>query len=430
MSPPIGVLMPPLNKSRIRDRPVRSNGRNGITAEPDLNRSGLKYLTVYIGLTNIPQLTIRNDLFSRSYPLATSKKPKPVKAAEKKKKTAPQKQAVKKSSPKKKPAQAAPVITDSAGAPEVQPVRVINPLTQISEAVKKNPIITPETAGMTTFERIIHFFAKHDDSDKQVQKKEPNEEPEEVDPEALDRGDIPMTFVNHLDEFRSRILISIITLFVLTIAAFVFSDELLYFINKPYTDTGLKLNVFKLSEGFMMRLKVSAIAAFIVGLPFLIFQVWRFILPAITKKDRMFSRIALISSILLFYSGVSFVYFLLMPFTVKMLLSFVAKDITSVIGASEYISFVFLFCFFMGVLFEFPIIVMILTRIGLITPYFLSGNRKWALVIIFILSAVVTPTTDVLTQSLVAIPLWVLFEASIIVSKMTAVRKKKNEHAD
>ncbi len=362
--------------------------------------------------------------------MATTRNPKPEKTenpAEKKKKPAPKKKAVAKKSPKKTDTAQAPVVTESVKAPESQPNQVINPLTQIKEAVKSHPVITAGTAGMSTLERVIHFFARHDDSDKKVLKSETDEEPDEVDPEALNRGDIPMSFVDHLDEIRSRILITLITFIILTVAAFVFSDELLYVINKPFIDTGLKLNVFKLAEGFMMRLKVSAIAAFIVTLPFLIFQVWRFILPAITKKDRMFSRVALIASILLFYSGVSFVYFLLMPFTVKMLLSFVAKDITSVIGASEYISFVFLFCFFMGVIFEFPILIMILTRIGMITPYLLSNNRKWAIVVIFILSAVVTPTTDILTQALVAIPLYFLFEASIVVSKMTAVRKKKKE---
>ncbi|HNW30179.1 MAG TPA: twin-arginine translocase subunit TatC [Spirochaetota bacterium] len=358
--------------------------------------------------------------------MATTKKPRPVKAAEKKKKSAAKKPAAKKSSPKTAPKQPAPAASDIAADTPPPPPKVINPLTQISDAVKNNPIL-PEMAGLSTFERIIHFFARHDNTEKQVQKSESDEEPDEIDPEALERGDVPMSFVDHLDEIRSRILISIITFVILTVAAFVFSDELLFVINKPFVDTGLKLNVFKLAEGFMMRLKVSAIASFIVSLPFFIFQVWRFILPAITKRDRMFSRVALISSILLFYSGVAFVYFLLMPFTVKMLLSFVAKNITSVIGASEYINFVFLFCFFMGVIFEFPILVMILTRIGLITPYLLSNNRKWAVVVIFVLSAVVTPTTDILTQALVAVPLYFLFEASIIVSKMTAIRKKKKE---
>jgi len=359
--------------------------------------------------------------------LAESKKPKPAKPAGKNKKIGLKKQAVEKSSSKKSPVKIKSIKSKVEKAQDINPYPVENPLLKNEQITSKSTVADIDTSGMSTLERIIHFFAKHDDSDRQIKTVDEKKENEEIDPEALHRGDIPMSFVDHLGELRSRIIISIIVLFILTIAGFAFSDELLYFINKPYTDTGLKLNVFRLSEGFMMRLKVSAIAALIVGLPFIIFQVWRFILPAITKNDRMFSRISLVSSIFLFYAGVAFVYFLLMPFTVKMLLSFVAKDITSVIGASEYISFVFLFCFFMGVLFEFPIIIMILTRIGIVTPHFLSRNRKWAIVIIFIISAFITPTQDMLTQTLVAVPLMFLYEASIIVSKLTTVRKKKKE---
>ena len=359
--------------------------------------------------------------------MAESKKPKPAMPAGKKKKTGLKKQAAVRPPSKKSSKKIKSRKTESEKLHDTTPYPIENPLLKSEQVKSASPAADIDTTGMSTLERIIHFFAKHDDSDSRIDKVDEQKDNEEIDPEAIGRGDIPMNFVDHLGELRSRIIISIIVFFILTIAGFVFSDELLHFINKPYTDTGLKLNVFRLSEGFIMRLKVSAIAALILGLPFLIFQVWRFILPAITKKDRMFARISLASSIFLFYGGVAFVYFLLMPYTVKMLLSFIAKDITSVIGASEYISFVFLFCFLMGVLFEFPIIIMILTRIGIITPHFLSRNRKWAIIIIFLISAVITPSQDMLTQILVAIPLMFLYEASIIVSKMTTVRKKKKE---
>lgn len=356
-----------------------------------------------------------------------SKKPKPAVPSGKKKKKSPKKPAANRPPLKKSPKKIKPVSPDADATHARNPYPVENPLVKSERLKSASPAADIDTSGMTALERIIHFFAKHDESGRQIEKGVEKKEDEEIDPEATDRGDIPMSFVDHLGELRSRIIISIIVFFILTVAGFIFSDELLYFINKPYTDTGLKLNVFRLSEGFMMRLKVSAIAALIVGLPFLIFQVWRFIQPAITKKDRMFSRMSLVSSIFLFYGGVAFVYFLLMPMTVKVLLSFIAKDITSVMGASEYISFVFLFCFLMGVLFEFPIIIMILTRIGIVTPSFLSRNRKWAIVIVFIISAVITPSQDMLTQIIVAVPLMFLFEVSIIISKMTTVRKKKKE---
>jgi sec-independent protein translocase protein TatC len=250
---------------------------------------------------------------------------------------------------------------------------------------------------------------------------------EEIDPRALDRGDVPMTVVGHLDELRSRLIISLITIVILTVGAFIFSDEVLTYLTHPFTATGFKLNIFKLTEGFMIRLKVSAILAILAGLPFIMWQGWRFILPAITKRDRMFSRISLMAAILLFYAGVVFVFYLLVPFTVKMLLSFVTKDMISTIGANDYISLVFFFCMIMGILFELPIIMMILTRIGMITPSFLVSRRKYAFVLAFVIAAVITPTQDMLTMIIVGVPLVILYEASIIVSKFTIVRKKKKE---
>jgi sec-independent protein translocase protein TatC len=234
-----------------------------------------------------------------------------------------------------------------------------------------------------------------------------------------------MTVVGHLEELRSRIIISLAVLAILTIAAFVFSENILDFINRPFTDTGLKLNVFKLTEGFIIRLKVSAIAALMAGLPFFVFQVWRFILPAIAREDRMFTRLSLLASIFLFYGGMVFVFFGLVPFAVKVMLGFVTPEMLSTIGANDYVSFVLLFCVLMGVLFEFPIVVMVLTRIGMLTPAFLITKRKYAIVLIFVLSAVITPTQDVLTMLVVSLPLILLYEISIMISRFTVVRKKR-----
>lgn len=255
----------------------------------------------------------------------------------------------------------------------------------------------------------------------------PESDSSEIDPAALSRGDDPMTVVDHLDELRSRLVITLIVVLVLTMAAFVFSDELLKIITRPFNESGFKLNVFKLTEGFMIKLKVSAILSLLVSFPFILFQGWRFIVPAIAKEDRMFSRLTVIASVFLFYAGVAFVFFFLMPFTVKVLLSFVVKDMISTIGANDYISIVLLFCVVMGLLFELPIAIIILTRIGLITPAFLVRKRKYAFVMAFVISAVITPTQDALTMLIVAVPLAFLYEISIIISKFVVVRKKKRD---
>jgi sec-independent protein translocase protein TatC len=105
----------------------------------------------------------------------------------------------------------------------------------------------------------------------------------------------------------------------------------------------------------------------------------------------------------------------------------VTKEMISTIGANDYISLVFFFCMIMGILFELPIIMMILTRIGIVTPAFLVSKRKYAFVLAFVISAVITPTQDMLTMTIVAVPLIILYEISIIVSKFTIVRKKRKE---
>ncbi|TFH42846.1 MAG: twin-arginine translocase subunit TatC [Chrysiogenales bacterium] len=296
----------------------------------------------------------------------------------------------------------------------------------VKKASRKAPSGANVTAGRAPTgprhrKRPVRALPEYDNSQSDAIEKS------DIDPEAMTRGDVPMTLVGHLDELRSRIIISLVALIILTIAAFTFSEQLLDFINRPFTTTGLKLNVFKLTEGFIIRLKVSAIAALMAGLPFFVFQAWRFILPAIAKGDRMFSRLSVISSIFLFYGGMVFVFFGLVPFAVKVMLGFVTKEMMSTIGANDYVSFVLLFCVLMGILFEFPIVVMVLTRIGILTPAFLARKRKYAIVLIFVLSAVITPTQDVLTMIIVALPLILLYEISIIISRFTAVRKMKKD---
>ncbi len=251
---------------------------------------------------------------------------------------------------------------------------------------------------------------------------------EEIDPEAASRGDNPMTVVDHLDEFRSRILIVLGVLIVLTFVNFYFSEHIVNYINKPFLSTGNKLNIFKLSGGFIIRLKASIGVAILITFPLIIFHIWRYIVPAIEKSSRMFSRITIIFSVLLFYAGVSFIFFLLLPLMIEVLLSFIPSEMLSTIGADDYLSFIFLLCLAMGIIFELPIIILVLTRFGIISPAFLISKRKVALVIIWVFAAVITPP-DPLSQSLVAIPLMFLYELSIFISRFVVIRKKKQELA-
>ena len=247
---------------------------------------------------------------------------------------------------------------------------------------------------------------------------------DELDPAALSRGDEPMGVVDHLEEFRSRILIILATLIVLTIAGISFSDYLIEFLNKPFVDTGKQLNIFKLTGGFWIRLKASAVVAILLTMPLIFFQIWRFVVPAISKDDRMFSRLSLLAAILLFYGGMAFVFFGLVPMVISVLLQFIPQEMVGTIGADDYMSFVFFFSIAMGILFELPIVVLILTRMGILTPAFLITKRKYSIVGIFIISALITPQ-DPLSMVVVAIPLWFLYEISIVISRFAFMRKAK-----
>lgn len=248
----------------------------------------------------------------------------------------------------------------------------------------------------------------------------------DIDPRARERGDLPMSLVDHLDEFRSRFVVSLLSILFITLAGFFFSEHLLHVINRPYLATGLKLNIFNLIDGFVLRLKASLVAGVLLAFPIIVYEIWKYIAPAIDKKDRAFSRVSLVAAVFLFYLGVTLTY-LALPMAVKALLSFTPADVTNTINASQYFSFVLLFCFAMGLVFELPIAILILTRIGIVTPSFLISKRKWAIVLIWITAAVITPTVDPLTQSLVAIPLMLLYEISILISRLVVMRKKKRE---
>ncbi len=237
-----------------------------------------------------------------------------------------------------------------------------------------------------------------------------------------------MSIVGHLNELRSRLIVSLTSITIVTLTGFFFfSDYILAIINKPYIKTGLKLSVFSLSEGFIIRAKASLIAGLFIGLPVIVYEIWKYIAPAISIKDRKFIGGSVVAAVFLMYTGILLTYFFLLPIAIRMLLSFTPETMNSIIGASKYVNFVMFFCFAMGLMCELPILIMILTKLGIITPKLLISKRKYAIVLIWIFAAILTPGPDVLSQTLVAIPIMLLYEISIIISKIMLKRKAKQE---
>jgi sec-independent protein translocase protein TatC len=332
----------------------------------------------------------------------TDKKKKPAKKAsgktvkEKVKPDTSAKKSKKKSSPQK---------TDKSKEIEKDEINLLAPIARKADETEK---------ALTKFSDFIE------------EKKEGGaEEDAEQDPEASDRGDESMTVISHLDELRLRIMMIVGMLILFIVAGFLTSDYLLKVINQPFVESGQKLHIFTLTGGFMIRVKAAFGCGLIIGLPFIVYQLWQFIKPAVSVRGRMFSRLSILAAIILFYSGIAFVYFLVLPMAVKILIGFIGSDMIAMIGAENYLGFTFLFSIGMGLLFEFPIVVMVLTKIGMVTPHFLTSHRKHAVVAIWIISAFITPSPDPINQAIVAVPLMIFYEISILVSKHVYRKKQK-----
>ena len=257
-----------------------------------------------------------------------------------------------------------------------------------------------------------------------------------------------MTFWEHLEELRGTLVRSAIVIVLLGIFAFIqrefiFSKIILaptsadFFTNVWLCKLGKLISIdtlcfgdFKLdiiniemSGQFITHLYVSIIAAIILSFPYLIWEIWRFIRPALLPNEKKHSRGAVIVSSLLFALGILFSYFVIVPLTINFFGTYqVSKDVENTITLSSYISTVVSVTIACGLVFELPIFVYFLTKVGLISPKFLKKNRKYTLVILLTISAIITPP-DVFSQILVTLPLMVLYEFSILVA--ARIQRKK-----
>ncbi|MFO7734659.1 MAG: twin-arginine translocase subunit TatC [bacterium] len=224
---------------------------------------------------------------------------------------------------------------------------------------------------------------------------------------------------------RKWIIRTVVVYVAISIIAFAFfSDYLMIAVNWPFNQTGLKLNVFRLVDGLYIKLKAAFIFGLIVILPVLVFALRKLILSVAGDRHRMFINFSIVLALLLFYTGAVLSYFAV-PLATKVLIGFTPEDMLSTINGSKYLGFIIMFCLSMGLIFEMPVAILILSKTGIVTPQFLTSKRKYAIIIIWIASAVITPTSDPLSLAIVAVPLMLLYELSIILAKIITARKRK-----
>ena len=259
-----------------------------------------------------------------------------------------------------------------------------------------------------------------------------------------------MSFLDHLEQLRWHIVRSILAIVVFAIVAFIFhtiifdqiilapktkdfiSNRLLCSFGELVNTTKLCINTkplsiisIKMAGQFSTHIKVSLILGFIISFPYIFFEFWSFMKPALMQNEKKVARGAIFFSSLLFFMGGLFGYFIIVPLSIHFLGSYsVSEQVTNQINLISYIGTVTSVVMASGILFELPVLVYFLSKIGVVTPEFLKKYRKHSLVIILALSAIITPP-DIFSQVLVSFPLLILYEVSIFISRRIVKKNKE-----
>lgn len=250
-----------------------------------------------------------------------------------------------------------------------------------------------------------------------------NQESDNLYPHQADNLD----FFGHLNEIRKRIFICIISVVVTSIISFSFGNQFILLSRKPINGFVESLVFLTPQEVFVSYIRVSIVMGIILSVPVILMQLWMFVSPAVKKEDRRKLLIWIFGALLFFSIGLCFSYFIAFPAAVNFLLNF-GKDVAvPAISLEKYISFFCAFIFIGGIVFEIPIVIGLLTDIGMVTPIFLKQKRKYAILIIVVAAAIITPTQDIFNMLIYAVPMVLLFESGIILSILIDVKRKRKD---
>ena len=249
------------------------------------------------------------------------------------------------------------------------------------------------------------------------------------------------SFTSHFVELRSRLLNSLIFIFLVFIASYIFAEQIYNFLVEPYAKAvkddqiSRRLIFTALHETFITYLKVSFFSAIFLGSPVLLIQIYKFIAPGLYHNEKKAILPYLISTPILFLLGGLLVYYLVMPLAIKFFLSFETLGSSSSLPiqleakVNEYLSLIMRLIFAFGISFQLPILLNLLARIGVVNSQYLKTRRRYVIVIIFAIAAILTPP-DPITQVGLAIPLLLLYELSIFTVKFTEKKKKREKLKD
>jgi sec-independent protein translocase protein TatC len=231
-------------------------------------------------------------------------------------------------------------------------------------------------------------------------------------PAARQREELPsMSLLEHLEELRKRLMWIVVSLTVAVFAAWWKVEEIFEFLARPayrYLPKGQRLVMLSVTDGFMLYIKVALLVAVFACAPVILYHVWRFIRPGLYSRERSYTLGFIVSGSLLFLAGGAFAYYVAFPFSVEFLLQ-MGRNFTPAITGPSYLSFLMTVILGLALMFELPLVIVFLARVGIVTPRFLMRNFRYAVLVIFIAAAVITPTSDAFNLCLFAVPTIALY---------------------
>ncbi len=225
-----------------------------------------------------------------------------------------------------------------------------------------------------------------------------------------------MPLMEHLKELRTRLIRAVIALAITTAVSFAFAKQVFVILLVPLGDASVQ--ALKPTESLGNYMKVALLCGVIVAMPVIVYQIGRFITPGLTKKEKRYLFLLVPGATLCFVAGVAFAYFIMLPAAIPFLQGFLADIIKQDWAIGEYLSFVTSLLIWIGLSFELPLFVYFLAKLGIIDAQMLRKNRKYAVIVIAVLAAVITPTVDPLNMMLVMGPLIVLYELGVILARI------------
>ena len=233
-----------------------------------------------------------------------------------------------------------------------------------------------------------------------------------------------MPFMEHLGELRVRIVRSLVVLLVGLGLALPFSQKIVDYLARPVQAAGHNLVFLALTEAFWVQMKVAVIVGLFIAAPAILWQIWAFVAPGLHEHERKYAAPFVLIGSVLFVGGGAFSLKVVTPYAIHFLLSYSRPGLQPMISIGSYVDFLLKFTVAFGLVFELPLAITLLARMGVVTPATLAKNRKYAILGAFIAAAILTPTPDAFNQALMAGPLIILYEIGIISARIFARRPK------